>query len=124
MFHYQHVRVLGDTATTSVSSVRHSTGSVQIIKFVLVNETRTIQMGVKASTVSDFVAKRYDEGLGSPGVYFAISELCPSFLPEFITSSGVADEDDFWRWASQLIRAVVDIHRAGITHGAVLVREE
>ena len=75
-----------------------------------------------AAASSEFVGQVYESGTSSTGIYYGTGELCLTFLRARINSEGISDEE-FWRWASQLVRGVVDMHRANIIHGALVVRQ-
>ena len=63
-------------------------------------------------------------GAGSTGVYYGVHELVVDVLRSRIHSGGVQDDIDFWRWSSQIARGVADLHRDGIIHLALQVRDE
>ena len=66
-------------------------------------------------------------GAENPFILIARVQVKPGKVEEYLeiagrTYEGVQDSEDFWRWSSQLARAVSDIHRVGIIHLAIQAR--
>ena len=123
---YDCVRIFdqGDDGTAIAVVVRHQSAGLRLLKFASDSNTRSrvkeIEMHTRASAASENIIRTYESGTSSPGICYGTSEYCSMFLCDLISSNGI-DDDQFWRWASQLARGVMELHRAGIWHGALLV---
>ena len=81
------------------------------------------ELSLKASVASSHVLAIFQHGTIAHDIYFEITELTKRPLATRITSHGIEDEEEFWRLASQLASGVADMHRAGILHLGLQVKE-
>ena len=73
---------------------------------------------------SQFVVSMLSSGSSSCEVFFGIGELVTGALGHrIVPEQGIADEDEFWRLACQLVSGIADIHSVGVMHLAVEVRD-
>ena len=109
------------------ASIRNKVnGLVHPIKFVRESGGRSVRTEIRlhreAASASDHVLRVVHHGPSAPGIRYRIMEVCASSLRSHIEEGVGADDDRFWRWSSQIARAVVDIHRIGVIHLAIQAR--
>ena len=84
---------------------------------------REVALQTKAGVASNRVVHLYHYGTTSRDVFYGVAELVSDSLAARVTlGQGVADEDEFWRLAYQLVSGIADLHAAGVLHLAVEVR--
>ena len=124
---YSFVSPDQESSDMLTASVRNKLNG-QVHSLDLVRESRTrpvsVEMSIhgKAAAVSDHVLQVYHRGLSSLGIRYRITELhADSLRSRIMEGDGVQDES-FWRWSSQIARAVSDIHRISVIHLALQAR--
>ena len=63
-------------------------------------------------------------GACSTDVVFGLNELITANLTSRIEKTGIADDTEFWRLASQLARGIAGIHAKGVLHLSIEVRKK
>merc|ERR1712185_835383 len=114
-----------EDAEVSVVRSRIDGSKMCTLKLCTNNEMRRHEFDMyKKLENSQFVGSVLSSGSSSSEVFFGVGELVTGALGHrIIPEQGIADEDEFWRLASQLVSGIADIHSAGVIHLAVEVRD-
>ena len=104
---YNYVQPLNQTADSLRCMITHKVNNhVHELNLMRKDATGSVSdrlnLHREASAESSFVLNLHHHGMCSTDVSFSIAELCPAMLRNHVESTGVRDEDNFWRWASQV----------------------
>ena len=93
------------------------------VKFTVNDALRQNEMKMHAHVSgADCVLLLHQYGTSSADVIFGLNEPIASNLRSRIEKTGIADDAEFWKLASQLARAIASVHEKGVLHLAVEVR--
>ena len=82
-----------------------------------------MRLHAKASAIEHVVSTHHQSKLRKTGLFASIEERCTATLRSKL-DEGVVSDANFWRWSTQLVQGVADLHRTGIMHNFIHVSGE
>ena len=122
---YAWMRVLECSEGAESAIVRsHTSGAMRALKIAFKTDQRVNEavLNTKIGAASKHVMTVHSYGTTTQDLWYAIGELVVSSLTSRITAGfGIADDEEFWQLASQLVSGMTDIHASNLIHHAIQV---